>query len=306
MTKRKIVYVLGADFSGTTLLDLMLGSSPDAASVGELAAFVQPTAPGHRNPVCSCHRNCGLWKSGSLNKTAPYENLFEFHKTNTLIDSSKHVPWLISQSKKAKKYNLEISIVLIWKTADDYANSCANRGNPRGWASKWLRYHRAVLQTNLPFYSVSLDHLITDRDKTLRGICKWLSLDFTPEMGEYNKKNHHIVFGSATARQALHREGSEAWDYERKASNRSDFQGNESYSPVAATDNELKAISKIQELLTPDGAKTSNLLPGKNYLLLAMLRKLIERYVYLLGLNPGGMMKRLRSAPASSGIKRRT
>ena len=101
MSREKIIYIMGADFSGTTMLDLMLGSSTNSASIGELAAYLSPTSLEHLEPVCTCHKKCGIWERSNFNDD-PYAYLFDRHGVSVLIDSSKQISWVVEQVKNAR------------------------------------------------------------------------------------------------------------------------------------------------------------------------------------------------------------
>ena len=292
---KKLIFVLGADFSGTTLLDLTLGSAVESASLGEVASFFNPTSSHHLNPLCSCQSKCGLWNRNSINIKDPYRQFFDFHDRNVLVDSSKDPSWVATQSRIAKNSGTEVFMVLIWKQADEYARSCANRGNPYGWADKWLRYHRAVAQLNMPIYTLSLNSIRNNNSETLDALCSYLGLTYSEEMNNLKSKTHHIAFGSSTARQSLHTVGSDGWQLEHYRSHRNDIQGKTITKPVELAGATNQSIRDIQNLLTPDGLKPAKLLPGQHYLRKAIVRKRLERATYLLGLNPSAVRRPIRA-----------
>ncbi len=298
MNNNRIIYVLGADFSGTTLLDLILGSTSYSASLGELFSFMEPTSKAHEQPRCSCGSDCGLWQREKFGAD-PYSVLHAWHQKSVLIDSSKHPTWLLQQ-KKANP-NLKLECILIWKDPYTYAQSCANRGNNKGWADKWLRYHRAVLQLEIPVYSLSLQNLVDNPEPTLEKLCHHLDLPFEKSMLDYKSHQHHIVFGSATARLALHEPGSDAHRIELKSSKRLDFQGRGGKSPIEPPVHVAKEIDEIGSLLEGDGIKPAHLLPGGAALRRAALRKSIERLFYRVGIDPGAVARRYRQYFLSAG-----
>lgn len=296
MDEQKIIYIMGADFSGTTLLDFMLGSSQNTASIGEIAAFLKPTSSAHLKPRCSCGKECGIWKIDNF-KDDPYDYLFTYHRVNTLIDSSKHIGWVNSQIQLAHKKGRKTSVVVIWKDSKDYAKSCANRGNPEHWAHKWINYYKALLQSELPFYSVSLDSLLNNPDETVKGICEYTKIPYSRKMLEYDKhEGHHAVFGSATARMKLHKKGSNEWKAEKEYSLRKDYKNENMLKPAFPTPKQVNEIKQISNLLKPNEAKRQKLLKGHKALLLAKVRKSMERSVYLLGIEPSQFKIKLQAA----------
>jgi sulfotransferase family protein len=61
--KRKVIYVLGASRSGSTLFDIVLGTSPEICSSGELIHL--PDRGWLNNEYCACGRRvneCGFWR----------------------------------------------------------------------------------------------------------------------------------------------------------------------------------------------------------------------------------------------------
>ncbi len=64
----KVIYIVGAGHSGSTLLDMIIGSSPQAVSTGELSyinVFANPDKYQNYHCICSCEkllRDCVTWK----------------------------------------------------------------------------------------------------------------------------------------------------------------------------------------------------------------------------------------------------
>ena len=81
-TKLKLVYILGASHSGTTLLALLLGSHREICTVGELKL----TSLGDPdNYLCSCRariKDCKFWQEVK-NRMAQKGVMFDIHKAGT-------------------------------------------------------------------------------------------------------------------------------------------------------------------------------------------------------------------------------
>lgn len=63
MLAKKVIFVGGTSFSGSTFLDMMLASGEEGFSAGEVYALFHPYRPGHINPQCCCgDPGCSLWQ----------------------------------------------------------------------------------------------------------------------------------------------------------------------------------------------------------------------------------------------------
>ena len=66
----KVIYILGSGHSGSTLLDLLLGSHSQIESVGEMKTFQRCLSPGAADPddnyrICTCgtpFHECAYWQ----------------------------------------------------------------------------------------------------------------------------------------------------------------------------------------------------------------------------------------------------
>lgn len=86
------VYILSAGRSGSTLLNMLLGSHPEALAVGELTHLPKNLA---LNTECSCGeavRNCGVWRPVAERMGAiadPYHMDLGFISASRVIDHKK-------------------------------------------------------------------------------------------------------------------------------------------------------------------------------------------------------------------------
>lgn len=206
----KVIFVAGADFSGTTMLDFILGSVDAAASLGEVAAFVAPTHPRQLgSAICTCRTDCGNWiprQYPTVNDL--YSRVLTDRKSAVAIDSSKNPVWIESAAKRATAQGLDCRFVLIWKSSESYARSCALRGYGRRWYLKWLTYHLAVQSLGHQFKAVFLDDLLNDPAAELVELESYLDIGLHERHFDYGTSSHHAIFGSATARSQMHPAGS--------------------------------------------------------------------------------------------------
>ena len=83
---QRVAYIAGAGHSGSTVLSLALGGSPDAVALGEVASLFaearRPASEQMQRP-CSCGedlRHCSLWGEVLLELGRPADAKVQFEK----------------------------------------------------------------------------------------------------------------------------------------------------------------------------------------------------------------------------------
>ena len=152
-----VVCVGGTSRSGSTLLHLMLGSSPNSFSVGEIESWFRPTDRHHHTLECACgDEYCSVWSE--LRELRPSH----FHKSAALksgvdyiIDSSKSLSWLIDVGRWSYRNTMHVRYVFVWKEPIDLAFSFWKRGHEIGhWRREFVKYYRRMLQVPFPMRTV--------------------------------------------------------------------------------------------------------------------------------------------------------
>ena len=92
MLTKKVIFVGGTSFSGSTFLDMMLANGEEGFSAGEVYALFYPYRPGHINPQCCCgDPSCTIWKD--IKREVPpnftQKSLKDFQKSITLLIQAK-------------------------------------------------------------------------------------------------------------------------------------------------------------------------------------------------------------------------
>lgn len=188
MDKKKVVFILGIGRSGSTLLDLMLGSHPQGFSLGEISKLPQLVNQGKRNLAAleestfwidnfneaELKRLAAGISNHRLNKYIPlkierfirelvgkddilnpYTILIEKTKTQILVDSSKYFSW-VSQQLKNREFQ---------------------EGAIDAYVIRMVRDGRAVVNSYSRIY----------KNKTISEICqKWVKL-FKEQQDFYDK-----------------------------------------------------------------------------------------------------------------------
>ncbi|NEP41393.1 MAG: sulfotransferase [Okeania sp. SIO2H7] len=158
MSKKKVVFILGIGRSGSTMLDLMLGSHPEAFSLGEISKLPEFVSQGKRNLAAleestfwidsfdeaELKRFAAGISNHRLNKYIPlkvekfvrellgkddifnsYTALFEKTKAQILVDSSKYLSWVSNQvkNKEFRSGNLDTYLIRIVRDGRAVVNS---------------------------------------------------------------------------------------------------------------------------------------------------------------------------------------
>lgn len=199
----KVIFIAGTAYSGSTMLDMMLGNSDSSFSMGEVRRFFYPVKEYHFQPECGCGDiNCDIWPS--LKKYGPhdfYEGVFErYHHIDTIVDSSKDLLWIKAQRERLQKRKINSQIILIYKTPLEFALSRFKRNQLKGWENGWSRYHRLLMTLFDDWYSVCYHDLASHPAATLGKVCGCLQIEFKEGMQNYWEKTHHLLFGNLSAR----------------------------------------------------------------------------------------------------------
>lgn len=214
-TERKVIFVAGTAYSGSTVLDMILGNAPSGFSCGEVEAVAHPYRPHHLSPRCGCGDDrCGLWsdlRHGFAQDGQIYPRLFErFPEIRYLVDSSKWLPWIVSQDRVLRERGFDVRHVLIWKTPQEYFASRSKRGSGRGWARDWLDYHRHYLACVRNPVAVQYAEFFAN-ERVLETLCTRLDIPYHAGRADYWKKIHHTVFGNSSAKIHLYQSDSETY-----------------------------------------------------------------------------------------------
>lgn len=233
--RKKILFILGTAHCGSTLLSLILDSSPQCFAVGELSNLPRL----YKNSKLFSQDNCNFWNSkfseDELNKLAlvlsnarifpriplmvekffrelfkddlfrPYSIIASKSSAEVIIDSTKTIYW-ISSMLRLQELKQEFDIYLLHLVRDGRAvlNSYLKRRNNRTveeTSKLWLKR----VTDNEKFFKdfsrgnkiqLAYEELATKPQETTRHICNFLDIDFIPEMINYWKYEHHFISGN--------------------------------------------------------------------------------------------------------------
>jgi len=198
---QKIVYILGSTRTGSTMLDMILGSHPECASLGEICL-------AHKRNCGFCGMNCKWWikywkiyakRVGCYLRVSNifrYEETFEAFNADILIDSSKKWKWL-KERMKYEKYDYKI-IHLIRNGKDRLKTKkrLCGKIEPK-IVQAWVNTHRECEKIRKKHGGILVKY--EEIKQEIPRICDFIGIDYQPQMLEFWKHEHHGLPGSKTA-----------------------------------------------------------------------------------------------------------
>ncbi len=195
---KKVIFVGGTSYSGSTLLDMILSNDPGAYSLGEVIALFKPFRKHYleeREKLLA--DNQSMWQE-ILQKGADslypllqksYGDEREFY-----VDSSKNPFWIARQTKILKKLGIEVKNVLIYKEKEDLLQSFKKRNRFDKWENNYLKYHVAYPKLIDEFFTISYKELTQNPESSLKQLCQYLEIDWFPEKHAFWQKEEQTTF----------------------------------------------------------------------------------------------------------------
>ena len=218
--KKKVIFVGGSSYSGSTLLDMAISSGPDGFSAGEVYALFYPWQRWHIEPRCSCNdKMCSIWTA--IKKKGVGRLYFEIFKMfpniKYIVDSSKDPLWISANSKKLKLKGIECKNILIYKTPLEFAYSKYKRGSTK-WKKAWKNYYQLYFSLIKNPIIIKYSDFVGMPQKYLKIICMQLDINYFEGKESFWKYNHHTLFGNNSAKIHLYAKENEKFDeYKNKS-----------------------------------------------------------------------------------------
>ncbi|WP_419662168.1 hypothetical protein [Desulfosarcina variabilis] len=199
---KKVIFIGGVSYSGTTLFDMILANDVTGFSCGELSSLFYKRREHHQQYECGCGSSeCKIWKNVITNgKSKIYDTLFKiFPNVNFIVDSSKDPIWINEQMDILRKSDIQSKNILIYKTPIESAYSFQKRGRFKIFEPSWINYHRLYFTLIKDFFTIKYADLVSKED-LLPKICDSLEIPYFESKLKYWEKTHHTLFGNTSAK----------------------------------------------------------------------------------------------------------
>jgi hypothetical protein len=223
-----IVYIIGVGHSGSTLLDLLLGSHSLTFSVGELIALSSTGKPGRHERIlaepCDCgapsKSACAFW--GEVDRRLQRDHATSlreidlevadpaaFQTANRAIYSAvaeqSGRSYVIESSKRATRFErlveagFDVRPIHILREPHGVIASNLRKGHD--WRDQCRSYSRKALRTrrllaDRDHMRIRYEALATRPEETIRAVMEWLGLEFEPEQMRWSRTVHHHLAGN--------------------------------------------------------------------------------------------------------------
>jgi hypothetical protein len=204
---KKVIFIGGTSFSGSTFFHLTIANDPRGLGVGEVKNLFRPINERHASPswVCGCgDPHCDLWPRVKKNGEAHlYETIFELHPdVDFIVDASKNVVWIDDQMEILARQGIETRQVVIWKTLLEYAHSLHKRkrlDNKGERLAHWPQYHRNFYSFVDDFRAVKYANYARNNAAVLQTVADYLGIPYFEGKERYWEKTHHALGGNMSA-----------------------------------------------------------------------------------------------------------
>ncbi len=210
---RKVIFVGGTSYSGSTMLDMIIGNDTEGFSCGEIGALFHPYRSHHVTPRCGCgNPACDIWRR--IRRAGPYgayAAIFDmFPQVRFIVDSTKNPLWIKERTRELTAKGVDVRHVLIWKTPEEFRKSHEKRGRHSRIERAWMNYHHAYFSLIKGWRSIAYSDLV-ESPSSLEKLCGHLDVPWFDGKQRYWDKQHHIVFGNDSAKIHLYDRASESF-----------------------------------------------------------------------------------------------
>lgn len=224
MSRWNLIYITSNSHSGSTLLDMLIGSNSRCITLGEIHKLTS-----NLHGVCACgaanYQECAFWcdvdarlqSSGGpglaqLHLDSVQEDEFQsmnralFH----VLQGKTNAKWFVDSSKKLSRLKNLISdpsfyVFPVHIVRRPEGVVCSNMRKGRGFYNELKLYYSQLWQRyqylhRHPYLLVSYESLCSRPDIVLSEIMKRLGIAFEPAQLDWSRHDHHNVNGNRRTR----------------------------------------------------------------------------------------------------------
>lgn len=195
--KNKIVAILSSDRSGSTWLGYVLGSTPEAAFLGE---FFRAWDPSLRVPCSWCAAN-GVAVCPVLDglEAVPVKDAFAFAFSRVhrpvLIDSSKRISWIRGFLGGDSRYDIHLVHLIRdprgWYASERRRQHLDLNTHLDRWTQEQKDIRSFLAESEVPFTTVFYEELAGSPVSEFRHLCGVLDIQFSSECLRYWRTSQH-------------------------------------------------------------------------------------------------------------------
>ncbi|MEM7330564.1 MAG: hypothetical protein AAF490_00640 [Chloroflexota bacterium] len=200
---KKVIFVGGTAYSGSTFFHMMLANDPKGYACGEVRSLLAPRKPNHRNITCSCGENpCPDWQQIKEKNTENWvQNFFDIHPdVDILVASSKSPIWIQQQNLQLKNQGIDCRNILIWKTPAEFGQSMKRRGYFDQWERSFINYYRLYASLMSEWRAVRYEDLVKNDQEVLSKACDYLEIPYFAGKEHYWERSYHVLAGNTSAK----------------------------------------------------------------------------------------------------------
>ena len=210
-SSRKVIFICGADHSGSTLIGCALASAPgdgrEVFHVGECHAFFDTAHP----KFAKVPPNSTIWPNIDPNVPASgvYAEIFRKSDARIVIDSSKKLKWALAQAKACRREGIEFSVLVTIRPFVELVYSLTKRDVEITQAIKRIRYYQACLRfidrgKPSSVYAIDTKTFCEAPAIQLEALCQRVGIPYFAGKEMYWNFDHQHLFGASVQRRQIH------------------------------------------------------------------------------------------------------
>lgn len=215
----RVIYIVGLNHSGTTILDLALSHHPSIIGLGEVYNVLREKEKSGENTKdsCSCGntlKQCRFWSKykneGSfIEKYQQILTLAHKNKKNIIVDSSKRLESFDYLLKLHNSKDIDLRVIFIIKDARSWAQSLRNaqkrtQQHQRSYLTSFFYWHKhnkytqTFLKNNkVPYCQIGYEELCFSTQQTLNTLLSFIGVS-RKDFSLNNTPTTHIAYGNRT------------------------------------------------------------------------------------------------------------